>query len=49
MIIVGNCGKEMEFKMVTRSVMNWNYDSRFRVLVEVEAAHRSHKRARPTT
>jgi hypothetical protein len=51
MIVVGNCDKEekMGFKMVTRSVMERDHDSRLRVLVKVKAAHRSHKWARSTT
>lgn len=47
-ITVGNCDKEMEFEMMT-GLVNWDCDLRLRVLVEVEAAHRSHKWARPTT
>ena len=46
MITVGNCDEEMEFEMMAGL---GNRDLRFRVLVEVEAAHRSHKWARPTT
>ena len=46
--IVGNCDQEMRFEVVMRSA-NKDHDSRLRVLVEVEAAHRSHKWGGPTT
>jgi len=48
MITVGNCAGEMEFKMVMERVYR-DHHSRLGVLVEVEAAHRSHKWAGPTT
>ena len=46
-IAVGNCD-EMGFEVMMRLV-NRSHDLRLGVLVEVEAAHRSHKWARPTT
>ena len=45
-ITVGSCDEEMELGMMP-GLASGNHNSRFRVLVEVETAHGSHKWARP--